>query len=64
MSSGQHCICQTTPVDDFVRRFEIEHAGSEKLARYIWVACKDAEPYLVSWRATLDRLDELLNLLD
>ena len=50
--------------DDFVSRFATEQVGDEALARQVWVTCKDAEPYLVGWSPTLDRLDELLNLLD
>ena len=50
--------------DDFVSRFATEQVGGEGLARQVWVQCKDAEPYLVGWSPTLDRLDELLNLLD
>ena len=50
--------------DDFVSRFATEQVGDEGLARQVWVTCKDAEPYLVGWSPTLDRLDELLNLLD
>lgn len=50
--------------EDFVSRFETELIGGEALARTVWVRCKDNEPYLVGWSPTLDRLDELLNLLD
>ena len=50
--------------DDFVSRFATEQVGGEGLARQVWVQCKNAEPYLVGWSPTLDRLDELLNLLD
>ena len=50
--------------DDFVSRFETELIGGEDLARQVWVKCKDNERYLVGWSPTLDRLDELLNLLD
>ena len=50
--------------DDFVSRFATEQVGGEGLARQVWVQCKNAEPYLVGWSPTLERLDELLNLLD
>ena len=50
--------------DDFVSRFKVEQVGGEALARNVWVRCKDNEPFLVGWSPTLDRLDELLNLLD
>ena len=49
--------------DDFVSRFAALQIGGEDLARNVWVRCKDNEPYLVGWSPSLDRLDELLNLL-
>ena len=45
--------------DDFVSRFAAEQVGGEALARQVWVACKDAEPYLVGWSPTLDRLERV-----
>ena len=50
--------------EDFALRFVTEQAGDADLARQVWVICKNAEPYLVGWSPTLERLDELLNLLD
>ena len=50
--------------DDFAMRFVTEQAGDADLARRVWVICKNAEPYLVGWSSTLERLDEMLNLLD
>lgn len=50
--------------DDFAIRFVDAGAGDEELARRVYVAWADAEPYLIGWSPNLARLDELLNLLD
>ena len=50
--------------EDFAKKFVTTEAGDAKLASRVLQICREVEPFLIGWSPSLDRLDELLNLLD
>lgn len=50
--------------ENFAKRFVTAKAGDVELADRVFQICRDVEPFLIGGSPSLNRLDELLNLLD